>query len=162
MGIKLKTPIRELMATIDDTISGYQKKALDDLVLIGNQCLQIVRSEQGYINQLGNLYGSTGFIVGDHGKEYRRGGFEEPNWSRFLSGTVSPAYLALNKPGEGVVKGPSFAIQLLSEYNDSMVLIFVAGMEYATRVEAMGKNVITSGELWAEQNARRILNSMNL
>lgn len=161
MGMKLVTPLRDIKIPIDKSIIQYKKECLDRLVLLGEECYNIARTHQRYMNQLGNLFGSTGYIVGDNGLEYARGGFQEPTISAYLMGSPSAAYYGIyHKPGEGVIIGPELATNILSTYPNSMVMIFVAGMEYASEVEALGKNVITSSEIWAQRNAERIINQV--
>ena len=52
---------------------------------------------------------------------------------------------------EGTQGGAAFARQLVKEFPSGIVLIVVAGMNYAAHVSARGYNVLDSAELLAEQ-----------
>ena len=118
-----------------------KKTSLDTLVYIGNKCVSIARDKDmggNYTDQTGNLRGSIGFVVAKNGEILYSSAFEPVQGKDGTLGTEGPAL------------GKQFAEQLAMEQpSGKMVLVFVAGMNYASPVEARGRNVIASAYLFA-------------
>lgn len=72
-----------------------------------------------------------GYIVAIDGQVYKEGKF---------SGT-----------SEGKAEGEAYARSLVSKFPKGIVLIVVAGMNYAAYVSAKGKDVLDSAELLADK-----------
>lgn len=61
-------------------------------------------------------------------------------------------------PGDtGTAKGMEYARGLAGGYQDGLVLICVAGMEYAAAVESKGFDVITGSSLYIENDLAQLL-----
>lgn len=63
---------------------------------------------------------------------------------------------------EGANNGEEYVKQLISKYPSGIVLIVVAGMNYATYVSDMGYDVIDSAESLAEKLMPRMLKQLGL
>jgi hypothetical protein len=104
--------------------------------------------EESWYDQTGNLRSSIGFVIAEDGKVVHEGGFDT-----VLDGA------------EGSEKGRAFARSLpdlVEGFRKGMVLIVVAGMEYAAYVEAMeNKDVLASSKLYANRVMRELLDKMN-
>lgn len=112
----------------DEFISDFGKESLDDtfqkLGEIGSEALEISMQTKTFQDVTGNLSASIGYTVIRDGQVIEKGGFK---------GTDI-----------GASKGRTLAV-------GSDGLHFVAGMDYATCVEAKGKDVNTAGELLIDQ-----------
>lgn len=149
MGLKLVTPQSEIQKELRSAINQFEKSILDRLVYLGELCYLEAINKIGYTHRTGNLGSSTGYIVVNNGKLYSQGGFLEitgPNRS--------------DSTEDGTLIGRTFAENLIPEFSKGFAMIFVAGMNYASYVEAKGYNVITSAEIWSQRNAERIINQV--
>ena len=124
--------------------AAIQRKAIVEImVYIGKQCVNTARSLDTYKDQTGNLRSSIGFIVVDGGQVVFSSGFP-----------------VIKTGSEGAKTGRDFIKELAQENSTGISLIVVAGMNYASYVEAMGFNVLTSAELLAEQKVPEMLRKL--
>lgn len=86
---------------------------------------------EAYTDRTGNLRNSSGYVVAVEGE------------------IVAEMYR--NEYAK------ELAEQALSNYPDGIVLIVVAGMQYAAAVESLGYNVLTSAEMYAEKRLPELL-----
>ncbi len=100
----------------------------------GNKCITEAKNNGSYTDQTGNLRNSIGYVV-------------------LYDGVVKSSVLA-NQQGKKLLE------ELIPKYSKGLVLIVVAGMNYATYVEAKNYNVLTSAELLAEQEVPRMLRKL--
>lgn len=100
------------------------------LVKIGNQCMREARNNGSYTDQTGNLRNSIGYVVMNRGVE-----------------VDSSNITALNQRTIDSIK---------AKYSQDVVLIVVAGMNYAAYVEAKNYNVLASAELLAEELVKKV------
>lgn len=117
----------------------YRERARNAIIrvfqYVGEQCVAESRQSGKYVDRTGNLRSSIGYAVIYGGKVVRSGGVA------------------------GGGDGKANADQLLSTltgkvsayFSGGVTLVVVAGMNYATYVEAMGLNVLSSGKLLAER-----------
>lgn len=102
----------------------------------GEMFVRYARLEGNYIDHTGNLRSSIGYVIVEDGD------VKEENFQIQHTGTEGD---------EGKAKGRKLAKNLANTYNVGMVLIGVAGMEYAVYVEALeSKDVITAANIKAE------------
>lgn len=95
------------------------------MIRVGEMCVVEARSNGSYTDQTGNLRNSVGYVVLLDGKIKHKSNIN---------------HLNAKQVDEIVIK-----------YPQGIVLIVVAGMNYAAYVEAKNYNVLTSAELLAEQ-----------
>jgi hypothetical protein len=127
------TSLEDVYTYLAEQIEKKVQVLLRTLTYIGKECVKNARTNPGYIDQTGNLRSSIGFMVLRDGVVVHKGGFE-----KVRGGT------------KGLAAGREFMSELVAENDRGLVLILVAGMNYATYVEATGRNVLKSGELQAE------------
>ena len=112
----------------DEFIAGFGNESLNDafrnLGKMGREALEITMQSKTFQNVTGNLSASIGYTVIRDGQIIDEGGFK---------GTDTGA-----SKGRALAKGEDG-------------LHFVAGMDYATFVEAKGRDVNTAGELYLDQ-----------
>lgn len=113
---------------------------------IGEESLNRIKRSHTYLTQTGKLESSTGYVVVWDGRVVKSG-----DWS---AATASP------EADSGILMGKALADSLVQRYTQGIVLIMVAGAEYAAYVDAMGYDVITSGFLWAERRVPQRLEAL--
>lgn len=115
---------------IDQIRQEYIQKAVNHFVETGERCISEARNNGNYANQTGNLRNSVGYRV-------------------ILEGVIQKEAQinALNR---------KLTDDIALKYPTGLVLIVVAGMNYAAYVEAKNYNVLSSAELMAEQILNQI------
>ena len=101
------------------------------LIEVGERCIVEARNNSLYTNQTGNLRNSIGYVVMNRGVEIGKSNITSLNQK-----TID---------------------QVKAKYNQDVVLIVVAGMNYAAYVEAKNYNVLTSAELLAERLLKQVM-----
>ncbi|MEI6752351.1 MAG: hypothetical protein WCK78_04215 [Paludibacter sp.] len=124
----------DVQSYIDEQLAEQKKVLINTLIYVGKRCVNQARSLNTYMDQTGNLRSSIGFLVLDNG-----------------SVVGSSSFPTVKSGSEGKKTGQEFIKSLTAENSVGLVLIVVAGMNYASYVEAMGLDVLTSAELLAEQ-----------
>lgn len=137
LSFKFKGGKGDLKQLIQQQYEKIQRLALDRLKFIGEAHIRNARmktAEQGgFDDQTGNLRSSIGYII------------------------LSNAEIVLQtfpggKGAEGKARGEQVAQQVAKNYPLGLILICVAGMDYAVYVEANGRDVITgSSQIAATQ-----------
>jgi len=143
MPINRKQTIAQIKAHIEEVVRRKEAVIIRNLSYLGELCVNQARSSDEYKDQTGNLRSSIGYVILKDGAVLKKGGFE-----------------VVKEGTSGSVGGYEFAKSLISGKRIGYVLIVVAGMKYAEHVEAMGKDVITSAEQLAIQEAPRILKQL--
>ena len=113
------------MADIDRRAQAFArdrvKKIFEALSYVGIECVKFAKQHGSYTDQTGNLRASVGYaVIGD---------------GAILKSQTLPGKSA------GLIE------QLATQFNRGMVLVVVAGMEYAAAVESKGYDVITGSSL---------------
>ena len=141
--MKQITPMSEVDAYLDEQIERIEQLIIYNLSYVGEQCLTEARSTNSYKDQTGNLRSSIGYIIVKDGKVIRQSDFA-----------------VVRKGSEGKSEGEKFARSLANKFTDGIVLIVVAGMNYASYVSAKGYNVLDSAELLADRLVPSILKQL--
>lgn len=143
MPIKRLTSQSQIESTIQKRMQRIRKAVIATLSYIGEQCIREARISGKYTDQTGNLRSSIGYIILDNGRVIKKSSF------------------TLVKDGKkGVNEGKEFRDKLITENNRGIVLIVLAGMDYAKYVEAMGKNVLESSEITAKELVPQMLKQL--
>lgn len=128
---------------LQEQIKRQERVIIRTLMYIGEQCLNIARNTDSYLDQTGNLRSSIGYVVALDG-DIRY----VSNFNIIKTGTT------------GTHTGAQYARKLISEYPKGAVLLMVAGMSYASYVSNRGYDVLDSAELQAERLLNRLLKQM--
>lgn len=143
MAMKQLTPMPEVDAYLEEQIQRIEQQAIYNLSYVGERCLNEARSTNSYKDQTGNLRSSIGYVIAKDGKIVQTSDFTP-----------------IKGGNDGAKGGAAFARQLVKEFPDGIVLIVVAGMNYASYVSAKGYNVLDSAELLAEQLVPSIMKQL--
>lgn len=120
--------------------------AITALNYVGLECVKEARQNGGYTDRSGNLRSSVGYVVLENGIPIKKGGFQK----------VLPTATEAQTTSETLVS------KLSKTYNTGLVLVVVAGMNYAAYVEAKGYNVLNSAETLANKIVPKILKELGL
>lgn len=118
--------------------------SFDILEYLGNECVREARTNGNYQNITANLRNSVGFVVMYNGQVVRE------NFQRSAS-AIKPSDL------NPIATGKSLAVEVGSKTTGKPVLVVVAGMNYASYVEATGRNVLTSAEQLAKRELPKLV-----
>lgn len=129
---------------VDSKTEEYKEKAILTAQYLGEQFVNLARSNRTYMDRTGNLRSSIGYIIIYDGRLIDR------NFQAGPRGTDR---------NTGVREAQSFAEELAGRYPTGLILIGVAGMEYAAAVEAKGYDVIT-GAAPTSQEFKDIFNEI--
>ena len=144
-------PIRRTTSDADITdyyerrVGAIRQTLLNKLVYVGESAVKEARDRGRYKDQTGNLRSSIGYAVLDNGKVFRQSSFD-----------------VVKSGSEGSENGREFIQSLISDHSSGLVLIVVAGMEYAAYVEAKNLNVLDSAEQLAERLLPQLLKSLKI
>lgn len=146
MGVTANFTMDDVRERFDAFLAEIQRKQIARLKVLGEMCLIEARTNKGYMMQTGALLSSTGYQVFVDGVAVH---------SQFdaASGAQSDA------AAKGIKTGQELAEKIGKE-TTGICLVVVAGMNYATYVEAKGKNVLTSAEHLAERELPRMLENL--
>lgn len=137
MGIKMTTPISAVDKLLYKSFEILKNEIMMALSKLGEECIVKIKDrskEESWIDQTGNLRSSIGYATYDYGIKQIESAFHV-----VLNGT------------KGVSDGQKMISQLGREYSQVFALVVVAGMNYASHVEALeSKDVLASTELWAK------------
>ena len=139
MGIKCITPPSHTDRYLEEKARMLRQKLLAILQFLGNEAVKEARNRGRYKDQTGNLRSSIGYCIADNGKT-----------------VVESSFDVVKNGQQGAAGGRKFLKSLVSGHSKGLVLIVVAGMEYAAYVEAKNLNVLDS----AEQLAGKLLPQM--
>lgn len=137
MGIQMTTPLSEVDRILYKSFEILKNEITKCLVKLGEECIAKIRDrskEESWIDRTGNLRSSIGYAVYDYGIKQ-----------------IESAFQIVRNGNEGSSEGKKMISQLGSEYSNAYALVVVAGMNYASYVEALeNKDVLASTELWAK------------
>nr|DAS17161.1 MAG TPA: hypothetical protein [Caudoviricetes sp.] len=113
----------KLNIAFDKIKEKYINEATNKFIEIGERCITEARDNGSYTDRTGNLRNSVGYMVLLDGVEQSQSNINKLNRKQFDT--------------------------IKAKYPKGLVLIVVAGMNYAAYVEAKGYNVLSSAELIA-------------
>lgn len=137
MGVKCSvssSALRRYFVKSHNIIAREVKRAL---LRLGEECNKKIRdrsADDSWIDHSGNLRSSIGYAIYSFGRVQ-----------------VESAFAVVKEGKEGAQAGKQLIDELASQYADTYALVVLAGMEYASDVEAIKtKDVLASTELWAK------------
>lgn len=143
MPIKNLTPEGAISEFIGQQVERVTSALIYNLCAVGEQVLNQARSTNSYKDQTGNLRSSIGYVVAVDGKVVQSSSFE-----------------VVKDGADGSRDGKSYALELVKQFPEGIVLIVVAGMNYASYVSAKGYDVLDSSEVLADRLVPEILKQL--
>lgn len=143
MPIKNLTPEGAISEFIGQQVERITSALIYNLCAVGEQVLNQARSTNSYKDQTGNLRSSIGYVVAVDGEVVQSSSFE-----------------VVKDGADGSRDGKSYALDLVKQFPEGIVLIVVAGMKYASYVSAKGYDVLDSSEVLADRLVPEILKQL--
>lgn len=132
---------RAIEKHIDNEVAKVRRLIIRNLAYVGESCITVARTKGSYTDRTGNLRSSVGYVIVEDGDIIQMAGFD-------------------GKGSIGKKEGRAFAEELARIYNEGIVLIIVAGMNYASYVAAKGFDVLDSAELQADKLVPQMLDRL--
>lgn len=148
MPIERLTPDSAIDAFVAEHVERMQNAVVYNLCAVGEQVLNAGRLTKSYKDQTGNLRSSIGYVVAIDGNVVQISDF-------------APSEKGTDK-ATGQREGKSYAMSLVKQFPQGIVLIVVAGMNYASYVSAKGYDVLESSELLADKLVPEMLKQLGL
>lgn len=146
MGVKAEFTKQDVRERFDAFLDMVEKKQIERLQRLGEMCLIEARTNKGYMMQTGALLSSTGYQIFVDGVAIH---------SQFDAASGAES----NSAAKGVQSGLSLA-DSIGKSTQGVCLVVVAGMNYASYVEAKGYNVLSSAEHLAERELPKMLDKL--
>lgn len=143
MPIRRKTPLQQVAQYMTEEIDRLTNAIVYNLCYVGERVRNEAVANGSYKDQTRHLRGSVGYVVVVDGKIHKLGDFGRND-----------------SPSEAKSEGVSFAKSLVSRFPTGIVLIVVAGKNYAVHVSNKGYNVLDSAELLAEKLVPQMLKQL--
>ena len=137
---------RDFIQHVTKVAQNAKKAALETLDFVGLECIKEARQNGRYKDRTGNLRSSIGYVVLDNGKVVKKSGFDKVKTTAKKAKRESQSYIN----------------SIVNSYQNGLVLIVIAGMKYATYVEARGYNVLNSSEVLAKMLVPQMLKELDL
>lgn len=122
-GMKALFNMNQVRSVLQAKVDEAKQKNVEALQYLGEEFINKARQDGNYTDRTGNLRASVGYVILEDGKEI---------YSSFPGET-----------NEGVESARDTINEVSAGYNSGLVLIGVAGMNYAAAVESLGYDVIT-------------------
>lgn len=114
---------------------------------VGEQFVKDARINGGYTDRTSNLRNSIGYIILKNGEQL---------FSNFER--VKPISGETDK--DGLIEARNYAEGLIPNFPNGLVLIVVAGMDYAAAVESKGYDVLTASSKIAKQTLKQAIKTV--
>lgn len=143
MPIRQITPQSKIDDYIEERMNRLKEAVIYNLCAVGEKVRNEAIENGSYTDRTKNLRSSVGYVVVVDGKVYKASEFGKPDGNN-----------------EGRTTGLSYARSLVGKFPKGIVLIVVAGMNYASYVSAKGYNVLDSSELLADRLVPKMLKQL--
>jgi hypothetical protein len=114
---------------------------------VGEQFITDARTNGEYTDRTGNLRNSIGYILLKNGEQ-------------LFSNFEKTAVVSEQSELDGVAIARKYAEGLIPNFPNGIVLIVVAGMDYAAAVESKGYDVLTASSKTAKQNLKKSIKTV--
>lgn len=135
MGIKKVTSDNDFSDFLKNKQEEGIKRGVYVMTYIGELCVSEARTNGNYTDRTGNLRNSIGYAVLVDGKTIEQ----------------------FTQNAEGGQQSAKLIQQIKGKFKEGIVLLVVAGMNYASHVEALNYNVITSAQLLGRKLVPQVL-----
>lgn len=136
----MKFDKRQIKKLVSEMKERVEEAILLNLKRVGEQFIVDARNNANFTDRTGNLRSSIGYVILKNGLQL-----------------VGSNWVQIKESGEGVIAGKKLIEELSRKYDTGLVLICVAGMDYAAAVESKGFDVITSSAMIAEQSLKKAI-----
>ena len=146
MGIKPNFTKVDIQKMFEERTRQIEQAIITNLAFLGEECIKQARENGNYIDQTGNLRSSIGYVIYVNGRP--------------LSSDFKDYQGSKGNSGEGKKAGEALAKSVASKHKQGVVLVVVAGMNYALYVESKNRDVLSSAEHLAEKELPKMLSQL--
>jgi hypothetical protein len=140
--MRVTTPKSKIAEFFEKRIQATEQLLVRNMCYVGERCVNTARSHT-YRDQTGNLSSSIGYAVSIDGHVVQCSSFQV-----VLNGS------------EGAKDGLEYVRDVISKYPQGIVLVIVAGKNYAVYVSDKGYDVLDSAETLAETLVPRMMKQL--
>lgn len=143
--MRVTTPQSAMAEFFERCIQRLEYAIVRKMCYVGEQCVNAARTSHTYTDQTGNLTSSIGYAVS-------------------IDGTIvqCSSFPVVRKGEQGAKDGEEYVRDIIAKYPQGIVLVIVAGKNYAVFVSDKGYDVIDSAETLAETLIPRMLKQLGL
>lgn len=127
----------------------FQDKGVDKILILlktgGEKFVELARKMGTYRDVTGNLRSSIGYVIAKDGEVIYANFKESENGSDKMNGER---------------KGREIAEEVSLSFPNGYILVGVAGMQYASAVEARGSDVVSGANIQCDEYLRKALKSV--
>lgn len=138
--IKAQFKASDIHKMMHDKIAKLEKTVEARLIRIGDKFVRDARLNADFTDRTGNLRSSIGYLLLESGKTIKS------DFDQTKDGLIGK---------NNAKKYAKELAALHSEYSKGYVLIVVAGMEYAAKVESKGFDVLTGSSISAKSDLNK-------
>lgn len=127
-GLKAMFSMNQVRNVLQEKVNSAEQKSIESMQYLGEEFVNNARAIDTYDDQTGNLRSSIGYII------LKDGEVIDENFRLSNKGTDR---------NSGMEKAKEYIQEIAAQNSKGLVLIGVAGMNYAAAVESLGYDVIT-------------------
>lgn len=141
------------MADLNAFVEKKMKQLISMLQYCGEAAVRYARQNGSYKDHTANLRSSVGYLIVENGQEITKSDFS------VLTATEikKDGKVETHSGDKGAQEGLEFARSIAAAHQKGIVLVVVAGMNYATYVERRGYDVLSGSQLEAESIIKRLI-----
>ena len=143
--MRVTTPKSTIAEFFEKRIQATERLVVRNMCYVGEQCVNTARSSHTYRDQTGNLSSSIGYAVSVDGVIVQCSSFQ-----------------VVLKGSQGAKDGLEYVKDIISKYPKSIVLVIVAGKDYAAYVSDKGYDVLDSAETLADTLVPRMMKQLGI
>lgn len=141
--MRVTTPKSNIAEFFEKRIQATEQLLVRNMCYVGERCVNTARSSHTYRDQTGNLSSSIGYAVSVDGVIVNCSSFQ-----------------VVLKGSQGAQDGKEYVKELISKFPKGIVLVIVAGKNYAVYVSDKGYDVLDSAETLAETLVPRMMKQL--
>ena len=145
MPMRVTTPKSKIAEFFEKRIQATERLVVRNMCYVGEQCENTARSSHTYRDQTGNLSSSIGYAVSVDGVIVQCSSFQ-----------------VVLKGSQGAKDGLEYVKDIISKYPKGIVLVIVAGKDYAAYVSDKGYDVLDSAETLADTLVPRMMKKLGI
>lgn len=148
MPIKKNFSARQIQEKINARIEARKQAFIGRLFAIAEECLNNAKSNHKYSNRTGNLASSINYCIVDNGVIVTAG-----QWKATVG--------AEGNGQKGIQSGMQYLQKVVSGLpQKGLIFVMVAGMPYASYVEAMSLDVLDTSEAMARAKIKQMIEKL--
>jgi hypothetical protein len=152
----------DISQMVEDRKGKIRQAVISRLQFIGETFVTNARNERTYKDHTGNLRNSIGYIILENGEQLFENFVKSAQVEIVITEGKKKGKTKITSGDDaGLAKGHDFATEVAVRFPRGLVLIVVAGMQYAAAVEARGYDVLTGSSQQASTDLKNALEELS-